>query len=369
MRACCGGLDPLYDLTSAIMFSTNILYRLSGRRFPGPCVETRWPCHNPACGGGQDPAWLALNASGWHFGRTAHPSYPYRQGDGWANDWDISGLCGGRCYLPVVTMPSPILSIIEIVVDREVLDPSAYRQRGTRDIVRVDGNTWPCSNALNPPDPYDDPVFTLAVDATGGTYQVRVLLDGVTAGVVELGATDSAAAVESALEGLLGANTTVVSGGPGDAGATTPYLVTFDSRSLKALAVLDTVQNDTTGGASTVEVLTVDAGSVPPAHGWYVAYEGGLPVPPDGQVAASILACQVALARCGGEGCVLPARLKDISREEVSMTFADPLEFLEKGQVGIYEVDLWLQSVNPNKLSRRSAVYRADAPKGPGRYS
>ena len=47
------------------------------------------------------------------------------------------------------------------------------------------------------------------------------------------------------------------------------------------------------------------------------------------------------------------------------MDFADPLLFLDKGQVGIYEVDLWVKSVNPARLQRRAAVYRADGRKRP----
>jgi hypothetical protein len=92
---------------------------------------------------------------------------------------------------------------------------------------------------------------------------------------------------------------------------------------------------------------------------WTITYDYGKPVPNDGRIAAAILACQIALNRCGGESC-LPQRLKEITRQGVEMAFADPLEFLEKGQTGIYEVDLWLQSVNPSKLKRRSRLHRAD---------
>jgi len=85
-------------------------------------------------------------------------------------------------------------------------------------------------------------------------------------------------------------------------------------------------------------------------------------VPLDGRIAASIFACQIALSRCGGDSC-LPQRLKEITRQGVDMAFADPLEFLDKGQTGIYEVDLWLKSVNPAGIRRRSRVFRPDKPR------
>lgn len=365
MRACCGGLSPSYDLTDAIMFASNILYRLSGRRYPGLCVETRWPCHNPSCGGGQDPAWLAFHASGWNFNGTvgAVPSVPYRVGDGWANDWDVAGLCGGSCRLHSIRMPSVVSEIVEIVVDREVLPPSAYRVRGNREIARVDGGTWPCSNSLLPPDTFSDPTFEVVIDATGGTWDLVVAVDGAET-TIQIPATVSAAALTVALEAVVGSGV-IVSGGPG---GTDPLLISFDVRSLVALVSLSIGATALTGGAGTATLEIVDPGSMPPEHGWYITYLSGPPPPPDGQMAADIFACQVALSRCGGDNCVLPARLKEISREGVDMAFADPMEFLDRGQVGIYEVDLFLASVNPSKLRRRSTVHRADAPSGPRRF-
>ena len=51
------------------------------------------------------------------------------------------------------------------------------------------------------------------------------------------------------------------------------------------------------------------------------------------------------------------------------MAFADPLSFLDRGEVGIYEVDLWLRSVNPHRLQRRASVMRADSPKPPTNWT
>lgn len=93
---------------------------------------------------------------------------------------------------------------------------------------------------------------------------------------------------------------------------------------------------------------------------WTVTYIAGKPAPADARYVASIYACEMAKARCGADNC-LPARVKNISRQDVDIAFADPMEFIENGKTGIYEVDQWLQSVNPHKIQRRGRVYRPDA--------
>jgi hypothetical protein len=93
---------------------------------------------------------------------------------------------------------------------------------------------------------------------------------------------------------------------------------------------------------------------------WQITYTYGTPVPADAILPASIFACQVAKAACGATDCQLPARLKSIVRQGVAMAFADPMEFLDNGRVGIYEVDLWLRGVNPNGNMRAASIRRAD---------
>jgi hypothetical protein len=123
------------------------------------------------------------------------------------------------------------------------------------------------------------------------------------------------------------------------------------------------------GGASTVGTTVIQEGCLAAPGDWWIEYLFGVPPTPGGRIAASIFACQIALNRCGGDGCILPQRLKEITREGVTMGFADPLEFLDQGRVGIYEVDLWLQSVNPHKIMRRASVYRADADPPPTQFT
>jgi hypothetical protein len=344
----------------AIQFASAILFRLSGRQWPGVCEQTVWPCQGESCGGGGDPIWSALSASDWHYGPSA-PSIPYRTGDGWANCWDCgesvgSTLCGGGCYLPSVRIPGVVQDVSEVVVHGVRLPPSAYAVRD-REIVRLDGGSWPCSNNLTGPYPYEDTTYTVTVDASGGSYSF--IIDTPSGSLdVSLLASASSVGVRTALEGLVGAGNVAVSGGPGDVGGTNPYTITFSSLGLGYAAGVTVQSIDLVG---TVTAVVVDEGYAPPSDSWYITYTYGKPVPPDGEFVASKFACEVALAMCGSEDCVLPARLKSIVREDVAMAFADPLEFIGKGQVGIYEVDMWLNSVNPSGLKRRSSIYRADA--------
>jgi len=246
---CCPDLDPMYDLTGVIAFASAILFRLSGRQFPGECERTVWPCKGDNCGCdpcSDDYGFSTGLGNDWWWGWHAYPSWPVRTPAGtWIN-------CGPKCdtcCIPTVDLPSTVNEIVEIVIDGEVLDPDAYAIQAYRRVARVDGGSWPCVNDLT-----------------------------------------------------------------GDVG---------------------------------------DPGT------WTITYRYGKPVPADGRFAASKFACELAKNNCGGDSC-LPQRLKEITRQGVEMAFADPLEFLDHNQTGIYEVDMWLQSVNPSKLKRRARLHRPD---------
>ena len=101
--------------------------------------------------------------------------------------------------------------------------------------------------------------LTLSANATAsGTQALHVSIDATTA---PLPHDATAAHVQNALEGLEGVGTgnASVSGGPGDAGATSPYVVTFTG----ALAGVNVAQlsadgSALTGGASTASVSTME---------------------------------------------------------------------------------------------------------------
>jgi hypothetical protein len=92
-----------------------------------------------------------------------------------------------------------------------------------------------------------------------------------------------------------------------------------------------------------------------------VTYTQGVAVPPGGQYAAGVYACEL-VKSCTGGNCRLPKRVQSLTREGVTLTFLDPLDFLDKGRTGIPEVDQWIAAVNPAALREPSRVYSPDLP-------
>lgn len=95
----------------------------------------------------------------------------------------------------------------------------------------------------------------------------------------------------------------------------------------------------------------------------------GMPVPADGELAARVLACNLAIAmqKPAGADCALPQRVISYVRQGVTVAMIDPMQFLDRGRTGIYEVDLFLAAVNPGGLRRRGAVGSPDFRGGPTR--
>lgn len=90
---------------------------------------------------------------------------------------------------------------------------------------------------------------------------------------------------------------------------------------------------------------------------WAVTYRWGLEVPADGLFAAGKLASEFAKACVGDNACQLPRRVQTLTRNGVSATFIDDGNFFERGLTGIFDVDMWLRSINPYGLMGRSRVY------------
>lgn len=88
---------------------------------------------------------------------------------------------------------------------------------------------------------------------------------------------------------------------------------------------------------------------------WSVEYTKGRPVPPGVGVLVGMLAAEF-FAACVGGKCKLPRRTRSVSRNGVQIDMIDPTDIYAEGLTGIPQIDLWLSSVNPNKLMRRSRV-------------
>jgi hypothetical protein len=96
------------------------------------------------------------------------------------------------------------------------------------------------------------------------------------------------------------------------------------------------------------------------ANTWQVSYTKGTPVPEGGQVAAGVLACELAKGATNDRTCQLPQRVQTIARQGVTVQLLDSFDDVEKGRTGIWLVDSWVASVTQPK--RGGSVYSVDIP-------
>lgn len=96
-------------------------------------------------------------------------------------------------------------------------------------------------------------------------------------------------------------------------------------------------------------LVRLDDETWPLTDTWEVTFTAGVAPPPTGVLAAKFLACEIAKLIVGDEGCALPQRVTTLTRQGVTMVF-DPMEFLDNGKTGIYIVDLFLATHNPDGL-------------------
>ena len=91
-----------------------------------------------------------------------------------------------------------------------------------------------------------------------------------------------------------------------------------------------------------------------------VTYTFGTTPPVLGKMAARRIAQEFIKLWEGDETCALPDRVTSVSRQGVSYTILDSQDFIQEMRLGIYEIDLFLKAVNPNKAQRRSKVFSPD---------
>lgn len=92
---------------------------------------------------------------------------------------------------------------------------------------------------------------------------------------------------------------------------------------------------------------------------WSVTAVYGQPVPKMAELAMGELACEILKAR-RGEDCRLPAGITNLTRQGVSIEIPDIGSIFEHGRTGLYLVDMFIISANPNKLQQRGRIYSPD---------
>lgn len=95
-----------------------------------------------------------------------------------------------------------------------------------------------------------------------------------------------------------------------------------------------------------------------------VEYIWGVNPPAGGRMATVKLAEQFLFAWDNSDDCKLPQRVTNVTRQGISWTILDPQDFLNDGRTGIYEIDLFLKTVNPDKTRRPARVFSPDIARG-----
>ncbi|WP_319052698.1 hypothetical protein [Streptomyces europaeiscabiei] len=97
------------------------------------------------------------------------------------------------------------------------------------------------------------------------------------------------------------------------------------------------------------------------ADTWSVTAVYGEELPDGAALAMGQLACEIAKAADGGD-CKLPAGLQQLVRQGVTISYPDVGELFRQGRTGLYLVDMFVTTWNPNRLRTRSRVYSVDRP-------
>lgn len=95
---------------------------------------------------------------------------------------------------------------------------------------------------------------------------------------------------------------------------------------------------------------------------WSVTILQGEAVPDGGELMAGILLCELAKACAGDDGCRLPRRVQNITRQGVSVNFADVFTSLGELHTGLFEVDLWSESVR-STMGATATISSIDVPR------
>jgi hypothetical protein len=94
-----------------------------------------------------------------------------------------------------------------------------------------------------------------------------------------------------------------------------------------------------------------------------ITYTYGSPVPAIGKMAARTLAIEFIKLWSDDDTCALPQRVTSVARQGVSYTILDQQDFIQEMRTGMYVIDLFIKTVNPDGARRKSKVFSPDQPR------
>ncbi len=156
----CGGVPTGISesvMEQCLFAASDLLWRWSGYRYGGICLDTVRPC--------AQPTWMDTTRS-W--------DRPLGSGNGWwwTPSWgscscqaNVHRSCGCQLLSEVELGRMPVRGIVQVRQDGAIVPPSAYRLDDYGWLVRVDQSRWPCCQRLDLPDTQPD---TWAVDFLWG---------------------------------------------------------------------------------------------------------------------------------------------------------------------------------------------------------
>lgn len=98
--------------------------------------------------------------------------------------------------------------------------------------------------------------------------------------------------------------------------------------------------------------------------GYTITYRHGAYPPELGRIAAIRLANELIKSITDIDNCSLPDRVTSVSRQGISYTILDPQTFIENGRTGVYEIDLFIKTANPDNARKKPKVFSVDRPRG-----
>lgn len=94
---------------------------------------------------------------------------------------------------------------------------------------------------------------------------------------------------------------------------------------------------------------------------WSITAQYGESVPTNAALAIGELACEY-VRGATGQDCRLPRGVTQLARQGVTITLPDVSTMFEKGLTGLFFVDMFIKTWNPNNLKHRPRTYSVDQP-------